>query len=145
MAEAAADQGNSALAQAAQPRAEICGKLERGGSMDLDTRVPSCEDPVVGEITRRLIEVYHPERVYLFGSAARGDAGANSDYDLLLVVPDETPAEFRRSGPGYRAIWRLGVAADVLVYRRSVFDRQLALRASLPSSVVREGRLLYAA
>lgn len=145
MPEPVAGQGNRPWSRLRTQEQAIYGKLERGGTMFTGTRIPSCEDPVVGEITRRLIEVYHPERVYLFGSAARGDAGADSDYDLLLVVPDETPPEFRRGGPGYRAIWRLGVAADVLVYRRSVFDRQLALKASLPSSVVREGRLLYAA
>jgi predicted nucleotidyltransferase len=35
---------------------------------------PSADDPVLGEVVRRLSEVYHPVRIYLFGSAARGDA-----------------------------------------------------------------------
>lgn len=48
-------------------------------------------DPVLAEIVRRLVEAYQPERIYLFGSVARGDAGPNSDYDLLVVVPDDAP------------------------------------------------------
>jgi len=37
-------------------------------------KAPSADDPVLSEIVRRLSEVYHPLRIYLFGSAARGDA-----------------------------------------------------------------------
>ena len=46
----------------------------------------AAEDPILDEITRRLVETYRPERIYLFGSRARGTAGADSDYDLLVVV-----------------------------------------------------------
>ena len=45
---------------------------------------PSADDPVLPEVVRRLAEVYHPLRIYLFGSAARGDAGPDSDYDLMV-------------------------------------------------------------
>ena len=54
-------------------------------------------DARLAEAVRRLIEAYAPEKVYLFGSAARGDAGPDSDYDLLLVVPDDAPPERTRS------------------------------------------------
>ena len=106
---------------------------------------PSADDPVLVEVVRRLRELYHPERIYLFGSAARGESGPDSDYDLMVVVPDDTPAPLRDSGRAYRAIWRLGVASDVLVWTRSDFMERLPLKASLPSTIMREGRLLYAA
>jgi predicted nucleotidyltransferase len=92
-----------------------------------------------------LCELYQPERIYLFGSAARGQAGPDSDYDLMVVVPDDMPAELRDSGRAYRALWRLGVATDILVWRHSEFEDRLSLRASLPATVLREGRLLHAA
>ncbi|PYO54511.1 MAG: hypothetical protein DMD83_22120, partial [Candidatus Rokuibacteriota bacterium] len=47
------------------------------------------EDRTLVEIVRRLVEAYRPDRIYLFGSRARGTAGAESDYDLLVVVPDD--------------------------------------------------------
>ena len=106
---------------------------------------PSADDPVLGEVVRRLSEVYHPVRIYLFGSAARGDAGPDSDYDLMVVVADSTPVALRDSGRAYKAIWRLGVATDVLVWTHSDFEERLPLRASLPSTIAREGKLLYAA
>ena len=48
-------------------------------------------------MVRRLVDAYHPERVYLFGSVARGDAGPDSDYDLMVVVPDDAPAHLLNS------------------------------------------------
>jgi len=102
-------------------------------------------DPVLGEIVRRLVEAYHPERIYLFGSKARDDAGPDSDYDLLVVVPDDAPPESRRSRLAYQVLWGTGAAADVLVWPRARFESRLHLKASLPATVLREGRLLHAA
>lgn len=106
---------------------------------------PSTEDPVLGAIIDRLVRIFRPECIYLFGSAARGDAGPDSDYDLMIVVPDATPAAMRDTGAAYRALWRLGAAVDLLVWTRAEFDSRLHLRASLPSTVQREGKLWYAA
>ncbi len=108
-------------------------------------RGPSEYAPVLRTILESLVEIYRPERIYLFGSAARGDAGPDSDYDLMIVVPDSTPPAMRDPGRAYRALWRLGVAVDPLIWTRSQFDSRLHLRASLPSTVEREGKLLYAA
>ncbi len=106
---------------------------------------PSADDPILAEVVHRLRDLYRPERIYLFGSTARGESGPDSDYDLMVVVPDDTPALLRGSGRAYKAIWRLGVAADILVWTHSAFEDRLPLRASLPATIAREGKLLYAA
>lgn len=102
-------------------------------------------DPAFAEVVRRLVDVYRPDFVYLFGSAARGEAGPDSDLDLLVVVGDEASPEMRRAGKGYEALWGLGVPVDIVVWARGEFDRRLHLRASLPATVIREGVLLHAA
>jgi predicted nucleotidyltransferase len=102
-------------------------------------------DPVLAEIVRRLVEAYQPERVYLFGSKAREDAGPDSDYDLLIVVSDNAPAERCNSDLGYRALRGTGIGADIVVWKRSDFERRKHVVCSLPATVVREGRLLHAA
>jgi predicted nucleotidyltransferase len=106
---------------------------------------PTVNDPEIGEIVRRLVEAYHPLRIYLFGSVARGDAGPDSDYDIMVVMPDEATEEMRKSDRGYKALSGLGVPKDVLVCRQSWFDARLHLKASFPSTIVNEGRLLYSA
>ena len=108
-------------------------------------RTPTASDPVLAEVVRRLLEAYLPERIYLFGSVARGEAGPDSDYDLLLVVPDDAPQERRRSRLAYEVLRGTGAAADVLVCTRSYFEKRRWLQASLPGTVLREGRALHGA
>ena len=126
-----------------------CGKLVRDEAMAAERatifKTPAVDDPVLAEAVRRLVEAYQPERVYLFGSVARGDAGPNSDYDLLIVVADDAPPERRRSRLAYEALHGTGTAADVLVCTSSYFEQRRQLKASLPGTVLREGRLLHGA
>ena len=96
-------------------------------------------------IIERLIEAYQPERIYLFGSKARGDYGPDSDFDLMVVVPDDAPPARKRSQLAYDVLRGTGTAADVLVWTRSAFESRLHLVASLPATVLREGKLLHAA
>jgi predicted nucleotidyltransferase len=103
------------------------------------------QDPVLAEIVRRLVAAYQPERIYLFGSKARGDAGPDSDYDLLLVAPDDAPAERRDSKLAYEVLWGVRASVDAVVCRSRWFHARTHLKASLPGTVLREGRLLHAA
>ena len=102
-------------------------------------------DPALAEIVRRLVETFRPDRIYLFGSQARGDADADSDYDLLVVMPHLSEPVHRMAQRAHSVLWDLRVSADVLVWSREAFDARLHLKASLPATVVREGKLLHAA
>ncbi len=73
------------------------------------------DDPILAEIVRRLVEALKPERIYLFGSKARGESGADSDYDLMVVVPHATEPGYRLAQKAHSLIWGLGTAADILV------------------------------
>lgn len=97
------------------------------------------------EIVERLKRAYRPERIYLFGSRRRGDDGPDSDFDLLVVIPDDAPRERRGSRLAYQALRGTGVAADILVWTRGYFESRRHLKASLSSMVASEGKLLYAA
>lgn len=112
--------------------------------MDIRTDMTT-SDPALARIIRRLVTAYEPEQIFLFGSRARGDAGPDSDYDLLLVVPDHAPPERKRSKLAYQVLWGTGTAADVVIWTRSAFDSRVHLAASLPATVMREGKLLHAA
>ncbi len=96
------------------------------------------------EITRRLVDYYRPVKIYLFGSAARGDAGPDSDLDFLVVVPDETPDEKLKPGAAWKVVRGTGHAKDVVPWRSTDFEKRAEwVKTSLPATVVREGRLLY--
>ncbi|MEW6745437.1 MAG: nucleotidyltransferase domain-containing protein [Planctomycetota bacterium] len=102
-------------------------------------------DPILNEIVRRLVDVLHPVRVYLFGSRARGEDRPDSDYDILVLVEGLTEPQYRLSQKGFRALRGVHAAVDIVVWDRAMFDGRLHLKASFPATVVREGRLLYAA
>ena len=96
-------------------------------------------------IVERLVEAYEPERIYLFGSKARGDFGPDSDFDLMVIVPAGASETRRHSRLAYEWRWGTGTAADVLVWTHDRFIARAHLRASLPGTILREGSLLYAA
>ena len=97
---------------------------------------------VIAEMTRRLVDYYHPVRIYLFGSEARGDAGPDSDLDFMVVLPDDTPDSVMRANP-YKILPAFGIAKDVIPWRLGDFEIRAAyVPTSLPATVIREGKLL---
>ena len=68
-------------------------------------------EQAIAEITRRLVEFYQPDRIYLFGSVARGDDGPDSDLDFLVVVPDYAPPKLMRAGEIYSHLRGISHAA----------------------------------
>ena len=102
-------------------------------------------DPILTDMVQRLVEVFQPIRIFLFGSKARDQSEDDSDYDLMVIVSDTASTEQRRSRLAYEALRGTGTAADVLVWTKSRFESRLHLKASLPSTIIREGKLLYSA
>jgi predicted nucleotidyltransferase len=98
---------------------------------------------VLEEIVARLVQGLHPERIYLFGSQARGQAEESSDIDLLVVVPDSELPRHRREALSYDLLWGVTVPVDVIVLTQAEFQRASRVRTSLASTVRTEGRLLY--
>lgn len=105
--------------------------------------VETNRDPILAEMVSRLLESLDPQLIYLFGSKARGDSGDDSDYDLMVVVPNLTEPGYKLAQRAHGKLWGLRAAADILVWSMEDFDSRLHLRASLPATEVREGRLLY--
>jgi hypothetical protein len=99
----------------------------------------------LSEIVRRLVDAYRPLRIFLFGSKARGDAGPDSDYDLMVIVPDDAALERRSGAMAYDCLWECRIAADILVWTQSSFNRRKHIVSSLPATIMREGKLLYVA
>jgi predicted nucleotidyltransferase len=113
--------------------------------MNADLKAGADQNPVLLEIVRRLVECFHPDRIYLFGSRARGEAGPDSDYDLMVVVSEALEPSYRLSQRAYEMLWGTGVSKDVLVWPRRFFDERARAPSSLPAAILREGHLLYAA
>ncbi len=98
---------------------------------------------MVQEIVARLVGYFQPERIYLFGSAARGEDRPGSDLDFLVLLPDESPRELLLSGREYERLSGIPVPVDIVPIRRSTFEARKNWLMSLPAIAVREGRIVY--
>lgn len=101
--------------------------------------------PVLAAMVERLVRAFHPERIYLFGSRARGTGLEDSDFDFFMVVPQSSLPRYRRDQAAFKELIGVGASKDILVWTHDEFDRQRTVLTSLPALVEREGLLLYAA
>jgi predicted nucleotidyltransferase len=102
-------------------------------------------DPeVIEQLVRRIIEIAQPLRIILFGSAARGEMGPDSDIDVLVVMPEGVHRR-RTAQLLYRQIRGLGVPFDILVATPDDLERHKDNIGLVYQSILREGREVYAA
>ena len=97
---------------------------------------------VLEEVVRRIVKSVQPLRIILFGSAARGNMGPDSDLDILIVMPEGIHRR-QTALVAYRALRGLGVPKDVIV----VTERDIIEHGDNPSFVLKpalnEGREIY--
>ncbi|HXQ68287.1 MAG TPA: nucleotidyltransferase domain-containing protein [Alphaproteobacteria bacterium] len=108
-----------------------------------DVSPPTKKEPALRALLDRIVPAFQPQAVYLFGSRAEGRAGGESDWDLLVVVPDDTPPEQLTVVAGYAAIRGSGIAADVIPTRQSRFEALKRQVGSLSYVAWHRGRLVY--
>jgi predicted nucleotidyltransferase len=114
-------------------------------SHEQDSQMAEISDVNLASIVMKLVRVYHPNCIYLFGSKARGTDDKDSDYDILIIVPDDAVPKRRRSRLAYESLRGTGIGSDILVWTKSGFEHRLHIPSSLPATVTREGIVLYGA
>ncbi len=90
----------------------------------------------------RIEEKYHPEQIWLFGSRARGTAKPWSDWDIFVVVPNETDEDDLDLVVAWQLQRSSGVHADVIPCRATDFQNARDTVNTLSYVVAREGVLI---
>ena len=116
----------------------------RGEEAGLMPGTMTLGDAVLAEIVRRIIEVARPDRIILFGSAAAGRMGPNSDVDLLVVKQGHYHRG-RLTEEIYMNLIGVGQAVDVIVVTPDDVERYRDNHALVIGPALREGREVYAA
>ena len=101
---------------------------------------------LLDRMVRVIVDEVDPERVILFGSRARGDAKAGSDFDIIVVETEPFGGGRNRYAEEvrlYRALAGCGAPTDVLVYSRDEVDHWRDSLNHVLARALREGKVLY--
>lgn len=103
----------------------------------------SSESKEIRQMVRRIVSEFAPERIILFGSHARGDAGPDSDVDLLVVMPVEGSSREKAVEIGV-ALHDIRIPKDIVVTTPEAFESRKEIVGTIERPAAREGRVLYA-
>jgi len=102
------------------------------------------DSQLVDRMIRTVVASVHPLRIILFGSAARGNLGPNSDLDLLVVMPQGTHRR-KTAQLLYRQMGGIGVPFDILVATPQDLELHRNNPGLIYQTILREGTEVYAA
>src|SRR5260370_781395 len=97
----------------------------------------------IGRMVKRIVKQFDPEQVILFGSQARGDAGPDSDVDLLVVM-DVKGSRLEKGLEIHLALSEFLVPMDILVTTPEDFAWRKEVVGTIECPAFREGKVLYA-
>jgi predicted nucleotidyltransferase len=100
-------------------------------------------DEILQEIVRRIVAAVQPERIILFGSAARGEMDTDSDLDLLVIK--DCGHRRRMATKIERSLIGIGVPTDVIVATPDDIERYKDTIGLIYRPALREGKTIYAA
>ena len=103
-------------------------------------------DDLLERMVQAIVAEVDPEQVILFGSRARGDARADSDVDLVVVVAEpfgKTRSRYQEAVRLYKVLAGSGVPKDILVYSRDDVEYWRDSLNHVLARALREGRVLY--
>ncbi len=97
------------------------------------------------EITKRLIDLYQPIEIFLYGSYAWGAPSNDSDIDLCIVLKDSDKSQADRIRDGLRALEGIRIPIDLLVLTENEIEDRKEHPSTLIFKIIHQGKKLYAA
>lgn len=101
------------------------------------------DQSVINEITKRLVALYHPRKIYLFGSYAWGLPSQDSDLDIMIIVDELHDSKINLLATGHEILGPLRVAKDLLINTTVNFDERAAMGVTLQAKIKKDGEVLY--
>jgi len=99
-------------------------------------------EEILKEVTRRLVEGFHPDKIILFGSQARGTADDRSDVDILVICP-VSDNRLKLILDMYNALEGVRLATDIIILTPKEFDLDRQIPGTIARPAWLEGKTLY--
>lgn len=103
------------------------------------------EKSTLEEIKKRLVELYHPKAIYLFGSYAWGTPHRESDFDIAVIVGESNESAYLRPQKGTLALWDIDYSIELLVFTQEEFFSKAEHPSSLQHKILKDGSMVYEA
>ena len=102
------------------------------------------DNQMIKLITKCIVREYQPDKIILFGSWARGDAGEQSDIDLLVISDREKHLPRYKRGLDVRLLLsQFQAPKDILFYTHKDVERWQDVPQAFINTVLSQGRVLY--
>ncbi len=100
-------------------------------------------DEAISIVVERIVPLFSPEKIILFGSQARGDAKPDSDLDFLIVL---AKCEDRKAATiaMMRTVADLPIGTDIVVTTPQQLETRGRLKSTVLYSAMKDGRTVYA-
>jgi predicted nucleotidyltransferase len=96
------------------------------------------------DLVSRIVDAVHPLRILVFGSAAQGQMGRDSDIDVMVVMPDGAHC-LNTAQHLYQQMIGFSFPVDILVATPAVLEQHKDNRGLIYRTILKEGREIYAA
>jgi predicted nucleotidyltransferase len=114
----------------------------RGTGYNIRTKRGRVKRRVLAEVIRRVVEAAQPDKIILFGSAARGEMGPNSDLDLLVIKGGKFNRE-RLTSKIYDHLYDAEAAVDVMLVTPEEVEHYRDTHCLVICPALREGKVVY--
>ena len=94
------------------------------------------------EMVQRIVERFHPEKIILFGSHARGDADPDSDFDILVLMP-VTHSTRHTANEIDLALADRTIPLDIIVVTPEQYEWRKNVTGTVEYEAASEGRIVY--
>lgn len=105
-------------------------------------RVTCQTPPYLSEVVDRIVRKFHPVKIILFGSWARGSAREDSDLDLLVVLP-KTDHKRKSAIEVLRALNGLPISKDVVITTPQEIEERGETAGFILRPALEEGKVIY--
>jgi predicted nucleotidyltransferase len=103
---------------------------------------PEARELALQEAVDRIVSRFHPERIILFGSLARGEGGPDSDADLLVVMPVDG-SKRQQAVQIDLALEGIAIPIDLVVVTPEEVEKDRETIGTIIREAVQEGKVLY--
>src|SRR5581483_1918047 len=99
---------------------------------------------IIEDVKNKLVQVYDPREIYLFGSYAWGCPDDESDLDLLVIVDTISKDRYQALVDGHKALKNLRYPKDLLIVSKEEFDTDSQNVSTLYYKIRKQGKKIYA-